>query len=628
MTAEREDRGLEEAPLKPGDLFQSKWEILRLLGRGGYAWVYHARHRFIDRHVAIKIIFKPGGVSQDVFRRGLAEAQIQHKLDHTNIVKVDDAGTSDDGGFLYIIMELLRGWSWRSMLAEFKRLRVEEALRLAASVADAMQVAHNGGIIHRDLKPENVFVVGDNQPKVLDFGIAKINQAAWVTEKDMVLGTMIYMSPEQVQAMPLTPKSDIYALGIMMYEALAGQHPVYMLLKTPQANLYELSRIVVTQTPPSLHEIDPRIPPYVADLVYPALAKPPNERFASMKAFAHAIRACLRRYETEALERGISLRTRDLSRRPVTTSGVNEVDAQESHTDRAVAASLQGGEDTEPNSSPMFLGTISSGMMRDQARVAGALAPTVAVRALGNVPAAQVEPAIRTAPLGSPPERIAEVRNVVPVSSEPEPIRAASRASAPARREGRGSVAGALKPALESRAHGAPPSRQTPAKKPPRCGTGTSAPVVIPGEARITLPRVLTLGAVVGFVAFGAIAVIYASGSKTSRDENSAEPSAVRVTPGPARSAASARQGETEAAVAVPSAAQESPPTSASVSRPTERASTPSATPVPAKARAKSKPADKMEERLRRFEAALDEQKAPSQPSADPSAPPVVGPMF
>jgi serine/threonine-protein kinase len=275
----------------------------------------------MGRHVAIKVLHRPGGIGPDALRRGQAEAQILNRLRHPNIVEVIDAGTTDDG-LLYIIMEHLEGRTLREVLNEHGALGVDEALGVAGEIAEGLQAAHQTGAIHRDLKPENVFVTQAGVIKILDFGIAKVaDAAAWTTDKDVAHGTVLYMSPEQIQITKLTPRSDIYALGVVMFESLAGRHPILMQLDPEHANVWEIARTVLTREPPMLHDLDSRITRDVAALVNRAMAKQPEQRFASMDEVARAVRACREHWLAHAKTHGIPSGERILRQRSPSVHG-------------------------------------------------------------------------------------------------------------------------------------------------------------------------------------------------------------------------------------------------------------------------------------------------------------------
>ncbi|HYQ02878.1 MAG TPA: serine/threonine-protein kinase [Polyangiaceae bacterium] len=312
----------QSGPLRVGSRFLDKYQIREQIGRGGQAWVYHGEHIFTGREVAIKIVHSPRGMTYEMLERGKSEARALGKLDHPNIVVMHDAGVTEDGLF-YIVMELLRGRSLRSALSAHGHFAIEEVLNLAISVAEAVHAAHEIGLVHRDLTPDNVYLTRNNRVKVLDFGIAKmLNEIGFSTNKDIVMGSILYMSPEQVQGCSLTPRSDICALGLMMFEMLLGKHPSLLLFEQDlqarnephrRAALADIPPIQAHRTPPLLSDLEPNIPEDLAQVVARAIAKNPDDRFATMREFVSALRACQEGYTGEGpvtLRRG---NDRDLS---------------------------------------------------------------------------------------------------------------------------------------------------------------------------------------------------------------------------------------------------------------------------------------------------------------------------
>jgi serine/threonine-protein kinase len=390
MSSEK-PKPLPQGPLQVGQVFIWQYEILQLIGSGGHAFVYRARHRFLGHMVAIKVLHRAAGVSLEMLRRGQAEAQIEFQLKHPGIVSVLDAGIDNDG-LLYIVMELLQGRSMRDALIELGKLETAEVLTLGLKVASAMDVAHRAGVVHRDLKPENLFFTrNNNEPKVVDFGIAKIDDAAgWQTQKDMVMGTVYYMSPEQVLAQPVTPRSDIYSLGTILCEALLGQPSVLRQVGGRPLTFKLLTRIIGTEQLPPLNQLDSRIPPYVDKLITKATAKRPEERFASMQELAEACRACLRAHEAELLQRGVSLNSRDLSRKTPSASGVEAIGTPPEH-------------DTAPASRPPFFGGLSSSTVTVAPTQAASISSNRSTSVASQKPTVfGVSLADTTAPLGSP----------------------------------------------------------------------------------------------------------------------------------------------------------------------------------------------------------------------------------
>jgi serine/threonine-protein kinase len=325
-------------PLNAGERFL-KYEIRRLIGRGGHAYVYEAHDDFLNLPVAVKVIPSSADTGRDLAARARSEARVLVRLAHDNVVKVMDAGATDDG-VVYLIMELLRGRDLRKTLHHYKRLTVVEVLHAARQIADGVAAAHRLGAIHRDLKPENVFIEPGNKLKVLDFGVAKVmGYGAPTTQRDLLHGTMLYMTPEQLRGAGVTVQSDIFALGTMLYEALHA-HPI-LLFGNPRG-LEELGTLIIGAVPPPLNEIDPNIPSYVARLVQRAIAKKPEQRFTDMEELSQAASDTLQRYISEARAAGHDPVLRDLS-------------ASAPPAPAVAPASHRG--DTEAMSSPVFSGT-------------------------------------------------------------------------------------------------------------------------------------------------------------------------------------------------------------------------------------------------------------------------------
>jgi serine/threonine protein kinase len=284
--------------LNIGDTFLTKYEIRGLIGRGGQATVFHSYDTFIDRDVAIKIMADAFDSKREHSRRAQMEARVLCKFHHPNIVRVYDAGSTDSGA-IYIIMELLKGRTLRDVFRALRTLTVYEALWIGAQIADGVEVAHQQQVIHRDLKPENIFVVDGNAVKVLDFGIAKfLSLTGITTQRDTLQGTMWYISPEHVQGYGVTVRSDIYALGSILYEAICGTPPCLVGLQEITTQSVAWSQI--SRVPPQLDEIVIGVPPHVGRLIQRMLVKEPNHRPASMEEVAVALRAACKRLEVES----------------------------------------------------------------------------------------------------------------------------------------------------------------------------------------------------------------------------------------------------------------------------------------------------------------------------------------
>ncbi len=262
-----------------------RYRIERELGAGGMATVYLAHDQRHDRKVAVKVL-RPELSAILGAERFLAEIKTTANLQHPHILSLFDSGEAD--GLVYYVMPYVEGESLRDRLTRDKQLPVDEAVRIACEVADALQYAHGQGIVHRDIKPENVLLHGGHA-LVADFGIAlaasRTGGGSRLTETGMSLGTPAYMAPEQAMGeREITPRADVYALGCVLYELLAGEPPFTG--PTPQAIVAR----VMTESPRPLVLQRHTIPPHVDAAVAKALEKLPADRFASAADFAQALR--------------------------------------------------------------------------------------------------------------------------------------------------------------------------------------------------------------------------------------------------------------------------------------------------------------------------------------------------
>jgi serine/threonine-protein kinase len=284
-------------PFTAGDEFL-QYRIHSLLGRGGHAYVYSGQHLYMERPVAIKVIPAPAEMNSDIYRRAQLEAKVLSQLEHPNVVKVYDAGVTD-AGVIYIVMEMLEGWTLRSAIKSIGAFTVPETLHIGVQIASAVQVAHAQQAIHRDLKPENVFVLPGNVVKVLDFGITKLlgTNTTLTTQPHVIRGTPQYMSPEHMQGHAVTWRSDIYALGSVLYELLATTAPALVGLN--ELSSYAIGYSQIHRMPPRLDELSSEIPRYVARSIQRMLAKDPGERPASMQQVADELRHLQTRYVSD-----------------------------------------------------------------------------------------------------------------------------------------------------------------------------------------------------------------------------------------------------------------------------------------------------------------------------------------
>lgn len=298
LTPLRADDTISDVPVDPliGRVFDGKYRLEEPLGGGGMGTVYRATHLLIERQVAIKVLsqrFVGDQTAQERFRR---EARAAGRMHHPNAVTVNDFGTTEDG-WLYIVMELLEGRTLRDLLAHEAPLDPARAVSFMLQACAAVGAAHDAKLIHRDLKPANIFI--EQRPdlpavaKVLDFGVAKFavdehedDDYQTLTQVGAIIGTPRYMSPEQCAGTaPLTPASDVYSLGIILYEMLTGVVPFSA--ETPLA----LAMKQVTEAPRPPREIVPAIPRELERVVLHALAKHAADRPPDANEFRRELHA-------------------------------------------------------------------------------------------------------------------------------------------------------------------------------------------------------------------------------------------------------------------------------------------------------------------------------------------------
>ena len=273
-------------PPQSGDLIADRYELEELVGTGGMSSVFRARDRQLERRVAIKILHEHYAGDPEYLERFRREARAVARLSHPNIVTVIDRG--DDDGRQYIVFEHVEGENLKELVLRTGPLPVQQALELALAVADGLAFAHDQGLVHRDVKPQNVLLSNEGQVKVTDFGIARsLHVEHGVTLTGTVLGTGEYLAPEQAGGKPVSPATDVYSLGVVLWELLAGDVPFV------GENFVAVALRHVNEPPPSLRERRPDVSPRLEAAVDRALAKDPGRRFPSMAAFAKELRACL-----------------------------------------------------------------------------------------------------------------------------------------------------------------------------------------------------------------------------------------------------------------------------------------------------------------------------------------------
>ena len=257
-----------------------RYRMGELLATGGMGEVWAAHDLLLDRPVAVKVLggaLAGDGRAAERLRR---EARAAGRLEHPSIARVLDLGEHD--GRPYLVMELLEGESLATRIDRAGPMPPDEAARVVAAVADALEAAHAAGVVHRDVKPGNVFLTSAGEVKVLDFGIAWCAHDTALTTGEL-LGTAAYLAPERVLGHRATPAADIYALGVVLYELLAGHRPF------DADSEIELAMAHVNANPPSLREAAPSAPPFLIAAAYQAMAKDPSARPPSAAAFANLV---------------------------------------------------------------------------------------------------------------------------------------------------------------------------------------------------------------------------------------------------------------------------------------------------------------------------------------------------
>ena len=257
----------------------SRYTLVEPLGSGGMAEVYLAHDEVLDRDVALKILRGQYADDEEFVERFRREAQSAAGLSHPNIVSIYDRGRSEDGAY-YIAMEYVPRGTLKDRISRDGALEPGMAAGVALQIADALQAAHESGVIHRDIKPQNVLITKTGDIKVTDFGIARATSSP-LTATSAVLGTAGYMSPEQAMGEPVGQGSDLYSLGVVLYEMLTGDIPFRAESPIAQAMMH------VNERPRSPREVNPEVPEPLDALTLKLLAKDPEDRYPSATALAN-----------------------------------------------------------------------------------------------------------------------------------------------------------------------------------------------------------------------------------------------------------------------------------------------------------------------------------------------------
>jgi serine/threonine-protein kinase len=290
--------------MSAGDLIAGRYELVELIGRGGMSSVWRAHDRLLDRAVAIKVLHEQFTRDEEYVERFRREARSVAQLSHPNIVTVIDRGEED--GRQYIVFEYVEGENLKQVIERSGPLPVRDALLLALQMARALGFAHDRGLIHRDVKPQNVLMNEDGQAKMTDFGIARSVDVEGVTITGTVLGTSEYIAPEQARGQRVDALTDVYSLGVVLYELLTGGVPFQ------GENFVAVALRHVNEPAPDVLERRPDCPPRLGMAIERAMAKRPDDRFQSMEELVVELGACLAELDPSSEEATM------ISRRPIT----------------------------------------------------------------------------------------------------------------------------------------------------------------------------------------------------------------------------------------------------------------------------------------------------------------------
>ncbi|MDB4931174.1 MAG: serine/threonine protein kinase, partial [Myxococcaceae bacterium] len=258
-----------------------------MLGEGGFSAVFEAVHNVTGREIALKLLHPHLTTTEQITERFLMEARAMARIRHDGIVQVFDAGTDPDGT-VYIALELLNGESLETTLTRVRKLTWGEAVAIGIDLLGALAEAHRNKIIHRDIKPGNIYIVrkqdGSSQAKLLDFGIAHVTQRGQkLTQQGMILGTPEYMSPEQSRGINVGPESDLWSVGIVLFECLVGHTPFASETTT------DILVKIATMSAPTVRSIDATVPKAVSDVIECSLCRDVEHRYRSADDMARAL---------------------------------------------------------------------------------------------------------------------------------------------------------------------------------------------------------------------------------------------------------------------------------------------------------------------------------------------------
>ena len=268
-----------------GQKINDRYQIIKTIGEGGMANVYLAYDTILDRNVAVKVLRGDLANDEKFVRRFQREALSASSLSHPNIVEVYDVG--EDNGLYYIVMEYIEGKHLKQLVKKRGNLTVREVVDIMLQLTDGMSGAHDSYIIHRDIKPQNIMILENGLIKITDFGIAMALNATQLTQTNSVMGSVHYLPPEQACGKTATIQSDVYSMGILMYELLTGSVPF------KGENAVEIALKHIKETIPNVKDACGTIPNSVANIVKRATAKNLKNRYTDAREMNQDLKTCL-----------------------------------------------------------------------------------------------------------------------------------------------------------------------------------------------------------------------------------------------------------------------------------------------------------------------------------------------